>query len=288
VADPGAIVVSPSTRRLLGDLFNLRHLGPQTVKGFAGSVEAWTVQGVSATESRFEAVRAARLTGFVGRKQETEMLLDCKRLACRGDGQIVLVSGEAGVGKSRLGAWLAECIATEPHTPLRYQCSPYHTNSALCPFTVQLERLAGIKPDDVPERRIDKLEALLATATSGVEAVAPLFAALLSIPFGDRYPPLKLSPAQQRRQTLTALLDQLEGLARRQAVLLFEDAHWADATSLELLDRAIERIRHLPVLAIITFRPELEPPWAGLPNVTALPLGRLDQLHVQTMMLYVS
>jgi AAA ATPase domain len=154
-----------------------------------------------------------------------------------------------GIGKSRLVAAVAERIAGVPPTRLRYQCSPYHTNSALRPFIAQLERAAGFKADDTSEQRLDKLEAVLAMGASRVEAVAPLFAALLSIPLGERYPPLALSPTQQRRRTLAALLDQFEGLARRQPILLsFEDAHWADATSLELLDLTVERVRQLPVL----------------------------------------
>src|SRR5262249_9768543 len=199
-------------------------------------------------------------------------------LAGKGEGQIVLISGEPGIGKSRLGAALAERIAGEPHTRLRYQCSPYDTNSALRPFIAQLERAAGFKADDTSEQRLDKLEAVLAMGASQVQTVAPLFAALLSIQFGERYPPLALSPTQQRRRTLAARPDQFEGLARRQPILLvFEDANWADATSLELLDLTVERVRQLPVLALFTFRPEFEPPWVGLPNVGTLTLGRLDR-----------
>jgi class 3 adenylate cyclase/tetratricopeptide (TPR) repeat protein/ABC-type transport system involved in cytochrome c biogenesis ATPase subunit len=289
LAEPGTIVVATSTRRLLGDLFRLRDLGSHEVKGIAEPVAAWVVEGVSDSESRFEAVHVAGLTDLIGREDELDFLLERQRLAWKGEGQIVLISGEPGIGKSRLVAAVAERIASEPHTRLRYQCSPYHTNSALRPFIAQLERAAGFKADDTSEQRLDKLEAVLAMGASRIEGVAPLFAALLSIPFGQRYPPLALSPTQQRRRTLAALLDQFEGLARQQPILLsFEDANWADATSLELLDLTVERMRQLPVLALFTFRPEFEPPWAGLPNVGTLTLGRLDRDDVENMVARVT
>src|SRR5262249_44679055 len=157
-------------------------------------------EGVSASESRFEAVRASGLTDLVGRENELDFLLERQRLAWKGEGQIALISGEPGIGKSRLAAALAERIAGEPHTRLLFQCSPYHPNSALHPFIAQWERAAGFKADDTSEQRLDKLEAALAVHGSRIEAVTPLFAALLSIPFGERYPPLVPSPTQQRRR----------------------------------------------------------------------------------------
>jgi class 3 adenylate cyclase/predicted ATPase/ABC-type transport system involved in cytochrome c biogenesis ATPase subunit len=289
LAEPGMIVIAGSTRRLLGDLFRLRDLGWHDVKGIAEPVAAWAVEDLSDSESRFEAVHAVGLTDLIGREDEIDFLLERQRLAWKGDGQIVLISGEPGIGKSRLAAALAERIASERYTRLRYQCSPYHTNSALHPFIAQLERAAGFKADDTFEQRLDKLEAVLAMGASQVEAIAPLLAALLAIPFGERYAPLTLSPTQQRRRTLAALLDQFEGLARRQPILLlFEDLHWADATSLELLNLTVERVRRLPVLALFTFRSEFEPPWVGLPNVGTLTLGRLDRDHVESIVAKVT
>jgi class 3 adenylate cyclase/tetratricopeptide (TPR) repeat protein len=278
LVEPNTVVVGESTRRLLGNVFRLRDLGRHELKGLPGLVGAWAVEGISASESRFGAVRAPGMSDLFGRDNEIDFLLERQRLAWSGEGQIVLISGEAGIGKSRLSATLAERIADQPHTLLRYQCSPYHTNSSLRPIIDHLERAARFKASDTSEQCLDKLVTVLASGTTQVQAVAPLFAALLSIPFGDRYPPLALSPTQQRHRTLVALLDQFESLARQRPILLlFEDLHWADATSLELLDLTVERVRRLPVIALFTFRTEFEPPWVGLPNVSSFTLGRLDR-----------
>jgi class 3 adenylate cyclase/tetratricopeptide (TPR) repeat protein len=289
LAEPGTIVIGTSTRRLLGDLFHLRDLGRHQVKGITEPIAAWAVEGALASESRFEAVRTAHRSGLVGRENEINFLADRLRLAWSGEGQIVLISGEPGIGKSRIAAGLGDRIAAEPHTRLRYQCSPYHTNSALYPFITQLERAAGIKQDDPPKEKLARLETILAVDASRAQDVAALFAALLSIPFGERYAPLALTPTQQRRRTFAALLDQLESLARRQPVLfLFEDAQWTDATSLELLDLIVERLRQIPVLALFTCRPEFEPPWTGLPNVNTVKLGRLDRASVESIVARVT
>jgi len=286
LAEPDTVVIAASTRRLIGDLFRLRDLGRQTVKGFAEPVEAFAVEGVAVTESRFEAARRG-LTDLVGRAPESALLRDRLREAWAGAGQIVLLSGEAGIGKSRLAAQLAAEVANEPHTRLRYQCSPYHQDSALHPFVVALGRAARLAPEDPPEAQLDKLEAILALAR--IAETAPLFASLLSIPTGERYPPLALSAAQQRRLTLAAWLDQLEALAREKPVLmLFEDIHWADATSLEVLDLTVERVRALPVLALFTFRPEYEAPWTGLSHVTSIALDRLVPFEVETLAEHVA
>jgi class 3 adenylate cyclase/predicted ATPase len=284
LADAGGIVISAATRRLIGDRFRLRDIGRHALKGLPEPVEAFSALGVSQSDSRFEAAHAARLTGFVGRQAEAADLLARQRRAWGGYGQIVLISGEAGIGKSRMSAWLAEQVAETPHTRLRYQCSPYHRDSALHPFAQQFERAAGLTAQDNSEAKLDKLEKVLSLATDQLGEVAPLVAAMLSIPTGNRYPTLNLSPAQQRRHTLFALIDQMEGLAKGQPLLmLFEDAHWADATSLEVLDLAIERMRKLPVLLLITFRSEFETPWKGLPNVTDIVLGRLERNQAEAL-----
>jgi class 3 adenylate cyclase/predicted ATPase len=284
LAEAGEVVVAAATRRLIGDRFRLRDLGKHAVKGLAEPIEAYAALGLSQSESRFEASQVARLAGFVGREAESAGLLARQQKAWSGLGQIVLISGEAGIGKSRISAWLAEQVANTPHTRLRYQCSPYHRDSALYPFVQQFERAARIEAQEGPEVKLDKLESVLGLATDHMNEVAPLIASILSIPIGTRYPPLNLSPAQQRRQTLYALLDQMEALAKKQAVLLvFEDAHWADATSLELLHLAIERVRRLPVLMLVTYRPEFEAPWKGLPYVESIVLGRLDRVEAERL-----
>jgi predicted ATPase len=201
-----------------------------------------------------------------------------------GDGQIVLVSGEAGLGKSRITAALAERLQAEPHLRLRYFCSPYHQDSALFPFIDQLARAAGFARDDMPAAKLEKLEALLARAAPPDEDVAFL-ADLLSLPASERHPLPSLSPQRKKERTLEALLRQLEGLARRQPVMMvFEDAQWIDPTSRELLDLFVERVRSLPVLLIVTFRPEFLPPWIGQPQVTMLALNRLDR-HDRTALI---
>jgi predicted ATPase/class 3 adenylate cyclase len=289
LAEPGTVVIAASTRRLLGDLFQLRDLGLHKVKGIAEPVAAWAVDGVSASRSRFEATRAAGVTKFIGRENELDFLLQRQRLASKGEGQIVLMSGEPGIGKSRLVATLEERIADQPHTFLQYQCSPHRANSALFPFIAQLERAIEFKANDTPEERFNRLEAYLAKTSRRVHEVTPLFAALLSIPIGDQYPNLPHNPAQQRRRTFAALLDRFESLALQKPILLsFEDVHWADAASLELLDLTVERARQLPILAVLTWRPDFESTWAGLPNVSSLRLSRLDRSNVESIVTNVA
>ncbi|MGB9327811.1 MAG: AAA family ATPase [Pseudolabrys sp.] len=202
---------------------------------------------------------------------------------------MVLVSGEPGIGKSRLVTALEMRITDEPHTLLHYQCSPYHTNSALYPFIAQLAGAVGFKADDLSEKRLDKLDAYLGIAAPHLRDTAPLFAALLSIPSGDRYPKLTPNPARQRRRTFTALLNHFENLARQKPILLlFEDGQWADSTSLEFVDLVVGRVRQLPVLALFTGRPDFEPPWVGLPNVSTMTLGRLGRNTVESIVTQVT
>jgi predicted ATPase len=266
------VVIASSTRRLTGGLFEYRDLGVMSLKGFAENIPAWQVLGTGSADSRFEALRTAT-TPLVGRDEEIDLLMRRWEQAKRSDGCVVLISGEPGIGKSRIAQTVVERLSGEPHTRLRSFCSPHHQDTALYPNITQLQRAAGLRRDDRDEQRLDKLEALLAQATNDLGAAVPLLAALLSIPTGDRYPPLNLSPQKQKEKTLRALMAQVESLAARQPVLIvWEDVHWSDPTSRELLDLTVDRIPTLRVLVIITFRPEFTPPWVGRPHVTLLSL----------------
>jgi class 3 adenylate cyclase len=283
VAAPNSVVIAESTRRLLGNLFELEDLGAQDLKGIAGPVRAWAALRQASVEGRFEALHGSGLTELVGREEELELLLRRWSRAKRGEGQVVLLYGEAGIGKSRLTAALLERLAEEPHTRLRYFCSPQHTDSALYPIISQMERAAGLVRDDKPQAKLDKLDALLAQSSASAEAAA-LFAEMLSLPNDRRYPMLELEPQQRRQRTLEALVLQVAALSRQNPVLMiFEDAHWTDPSSLELFGRMVDRIPSLRVMLIVTFRPEFEPQWIGRRYVTALTINRLGKREIAAM-----
>jgi class 3 adenylate cyclase/predicted ATPase len=288
LAEPGTVVIAASTRRLTSGLFEYRDLGTVSVKGFGDPVQVWRVTGASAVESRFEALRATT-TPLIGRDEEIELLMRRWERAKRGEGQVVLISGEPGIGKSRIAQTVLERISAEPHTRLRYFCSPHHQDSALYPSITQLERAAGFRRDDSDEQRLDKLEAILAQGTNDLTGAVPLLAELLSIPTGGRYRPLTLTPQKRKEKTLHAQVGQVEGLARRQPVLMvWEDVHWSDPTTRESLDLLVERVPSLPVLVIITFRPEFTSPWVGRPHVTLLSLSRLPPRQRAEMIVQVT
>jgi class 3 adenylate cyclase/predicted ATPase len=278
LASPGSVVISQATRRLVGGLFELADLGPQRLKGFAEPLSAWRVEGEGRAEGRFEALHGERLTPLVGREHELGILLERWAWAKDGEGQVVLLSGEPGIGKSRVVRALRERLGGEPYTPLSHYCSPYHANSALHPVIGLLERAARFERDEPPQERLSRLEAVLGRASDRLDEAVPLLAALLGVPTGERYPARTLTPEVQKRRTLQALVDQLAGLATRQPVLaLYEDVHWIDPSTLELLGLVIERVQRLPVLVLLTFRPEFQPPWTGQAHVTAVTMGRLGR-----------
>jgi class 3 adenylate cyclase/predicted ATPase len=289
VAEPNMVVIAEGTRRLLGNLFELEDLGPKDLKGIAGPVRAFAALRASSVASRFEALHASGLTALVGREEETELLLQRWSRAKSGEGQVVLLSGEAGIGKSRLTAALLDYLAGEPHTRLRYFCSPQHTDSAFYPIIGQMERAAGLTYDDKPHAKLDKLDAMLAQTSTSIEDAA-LFAEMLSLPNDGRYPALELLPEQRRQKTLDALMAQMHAWSKISsltrsvpALMILEDAHWSDPTTLEVFGRVVDRIRTLRVLLIVTFRPEFASPWTGRPHVTALTINRLAQREIDAM-----
>jgi class 3 adenylate cyclase len=272
LAAANAVLIGERTRRLIGGLFEMEPLGPLHLAGFPEPQHAWRVLGESGVISRFEALRS-EAAPLVGRDDDLELLLHRWQQAKAGEGRVVLLSGEAGIGKSRLIATLSQRVKGEPHARLRYFCTPQHQDSPLHPFVVQLERAAGFARNDSAESRLAKLHALLAPAATGEHDLA-LLAELLSLP--NAATGLALSPQRKRELLFEALLRQFETVAHSRPVLMiFEDAHWIDPTSRDLLDLTLERAPRLPVLILVTFRPEFTHAWAGQPRVTTLTLNRL-------------
>ena len=283
LAEPDMVVIADTTRRLLGNLFELQDLGHPALKGIAEAVQVWAALRPAVVEGRFEAFHDGEVSAFVGREEESELLLRRWSKAKTGEGQAVLFSGEAGIGKSRLTATFLQQIRDERHARLRCFCSPQRTDSALFPTIGQLERAAGFRLDDTAKAKLDKLDILLARSATSPHDCA-LLAELLSLPNDGRYPTLTFDPQQRRKKTLEALVTQIESLARSEPVLIiFEDAHWTDPTSLELFGRIVERIVTLRVLLIITYRPEFDAPWIGLPHVTAITINRLGSRDINTI-----
>ena len=277
VAEPNSVVIAESTRKLVGNLFELEDLGAQDLKGISAPVRQWAALRPASVESRFDALHGSGLTELIGREEELDLLLRRWSKAKTGEGQVVLLSGEAGIGKSRLTAALLERLASEPHARLRYFCSPQHTDSAFYPIISQTERAAGMAHDDTTQSKLDKLDAVLAQTSTPIQDAA-LFAEMLSLPNDGRYPALDLAPEERRQRTQEALTAQLAALtSHRPALMIVEDAHWADPTSLEVFGRTVGQIKTLPVLLIVTFRPEFNAPWSGRSHVTSLVLNRLGE-----------
>ena len=283
-AGAGGVLISDLTRRLIGDAFEVNSLGPQEMKGFDAPVGAWAVLREARAESRFEATRSGRMTEFVGREPEVALLVERWRDASAGEGKVALLSGEPGIGKSRILAQLRERIADEPHVTVRYQCSPHHMNDAFYPILNQIWRAAEFVDEEPSAARLDKLEALARRSRLEPRDVVPFVASLNAIPFEDRYGRLEMTLVEQKERLMTALLALFEGLTGASPVLaLLEDAHWIDPSSLELFSRLIARASRLRALLIVTFRPDFVAPWLGPGHVHALTLSRLGRRHAHAL-----
>src|SRR5450755_1010504 len=284
LAEPDTVVVSESTRRLLGRNFELQPLGPQELKGFKSPVPAWSVLRERDNVSRFEASRSEAMTPFVGRAQEVALLINRWRRATKGEGHVVLLSGEAGIGKSRILAALRERIGDERHVTFRYQCSPHHINGAFYPVIGRLWRSAGFVSGEPAAARLDKLETMILSAGLDVGEFVPYLASLLAIPTEGRYPALEMSPSEVKERTIAVLIAMVVAIAKSvPVVMLLEDAHWIDPTSLDLTGRLVEKVQDLAVLIVMTARPEFVAPWIGRPHFTAVALNRFERSQVVTM-----
>jgi len=278
MATPNQLVIDPTTKRLVGHEFDFADLGAFSLKGFDTPVQAWQVLSIRLSASRFESYRSSHLAKFVGREQEIALLLGRWREAVGGEGQVVLLCGEAGIGKSRIARSLCDHLADERYQTIQFQCSPYHTNAALYPAINILRKVAGLASQDSAQAQLTKLEAM--TLASGIENqdTVSLLADLLSIPGEHRYPPLTVSAETRKDMTLEALVHHLQGRADHGPVLfIVEDAHWLDPTTLDLMTRIIDRIRQTRMFLLITFRPDFKPVWADYSHVTSLTLSRLPR-----------
>ena len=289
LAAPGQVVIAEGTRRLLGEIFDLRTLPPQEVKGIAAPVRAFVVDGERSSDSRFTARAGYRPLPIVGRDQELVLVMERWRLAKAGEGQVVLLTGEAGIGKSRIVAALLEALGQESHVTIRNQCSPYHTDSSLRPVIQHLALAAGFMPDDSAEGRLDKLEALMGTDAPQSREAAALVAELMGLDPNTRYGQPELTAQQRRYRTLQILVDQLIGLGTVNPVLwIIEDGHWIDPTTLELVELALDRLARARVLLLMTARPTFRHRFGGHPIVTRLALNRLGRNQTAAIMARIS
>jgi class 3 adenylate cyclase/predicted ATPase len=284
LAEPNAVVISAATHRLIAGLFECRDLGLHSLKGLSAPVRVYQVESESSARSRLEAGSAVGLTPLVGREEEVAFLRRRWEQVTRGDGQVVLLGGESGIGKSRLVRVLTDGLTGDSYVRIEWRCSPYHQNSAFHPVIEQLRRLLRFEKDDASEDRLRKLEGTLGQHGLALREVVPLFAALLSLPFPERYPPLPNDPERLKQRTLETLVAWLRGEAQRQPVLLIvEDLHWVDPSTLELLGLLVERLADERVLRLLTFRPDFRPPWPMLPHLSQLTLSRLARRQVEQM-----
>jgi predicted ATPase/class 3 adenylate cyclase len=283
-ATPNTVLLSEATRGLVDGRFELEECSPMALKGFRGPVLAWRLLGEAVADSRFEARHRGQIGELIGRDHELALLEERWRQAAGGEGQMISLTGEAGIGKSRLTRALIDSVAGEPHIRIIYQCSPYQSDSAFYPVTHHLSRAAEFAAGDSLDTKLDKLEALLLKGTDDVVATAPLIASLLGLDASSRYGALNMTPQQQRRRTLKALSDQIPGLSTRMPLLLVvEDVHWIDPTTLELVDLILNKIANARVLLVATARPTFQNPYGGHPIVTHLALNRFGRSQTASM-----
>ncbi|HEV8718487.1 MAG TPA: AAA family ATPase, partial [Candidatus Binatia bacterium] len=284
VATPDTVVLSTATYRLIQGYFECQDLGPYTLKGIPTPVPVYQVLKESGAQSRFEVVATTGLTPLVGREQEVGLLLERWERAKEGEGQVVLLSGEAGIGKSRLVQVLKEHVAGESQARVECRCSPYYQNSALYPVIDHLQRLLQLRREDTPEQKLGKLERTLEQYGFSLPEVVPLFASLLSLPLPERYAPLSLTPQKQKQKTLEALLTWLLKEAEKQPVrFVMEDLHWVDPSTLEFLSLLIDQAPTTRLYILLTFRPEFSPPWASRSHLTQITLSRLARRQAEVM-----
>jgi class 3 adenylate cyclase len=289
LATPDTVVISDATWRLVQGYFAGHDLGPQTLKGVEIPVQVYRVLATSGAQSRLDVVSPRGLTPLVGREAEVALLRERWAQARDGLGQVVLLSGEAGIGKSRLVQVLHEHVATEPHARLEWRCSPYAQQSPLHPVIAHLHRLLRWRPDDDPAEKLRTLEETLTASGLALPEMVPLLAALLSLPLPERYPPLTLTPQRQRQKTLDALLVWLLTEATRQPVLLIvEDLHWIDPSTLEFLTLLIDQGPTARLLTLLTCRPEFQTPWGFRAHLTPLTLSRLPRPQATQMTVRVT
>ena len=284
IAEPGSVVISGTTHALVQDYFTTSDLGAQTLRGVARPVQVYQVHQASGVQHRFEVARRRGLTPFVGRETEMALLGERWQQVREGMGQVMVISGEAGIGKSRLVQSLYERLANESHVRLECRCSPYHQHSAFYPIVDLLERTVGLERDESARTKLSKLEAALAPLRLPIQDPVPLLAALLSIPLGDTHTALSLSSQQQRQHTLTALLAMVTAWSEQQPVLLVvEDLHWIDPSTREFLNLLIDQVPTLPLYVVFTCRPVFQHPWGQRTYLTSLMLNRLSRQQVEAM-----
>jgi class 3 adenylate cyclase/predicted ATPase len=288
VADANQVVVASATQRLLGALFEYDDLGPHELKGIVQPVQVWRVMREGDIDNHYEAKRVGGRLPLVGRQEELGLLVRSWEASKEGHGQAVLIQGEAGIGKSRLLEALREHVAGENYIWVAIRCSPYHANSTLYPVIEHMKRVMGWKQGDGAEEKLEKLETALEGQSLPLQEAVPLYAELMSLPLPEgRYAPLELSAKQQREQTLDAISGWLLEEAERTPVLdVWEDLHWADPTTLELLELYIEQSPTVSMLNVLVYRPEFVPPWSMHSHMTPITLNRLERPEVEALIGY--